>query len=337
MPTEVVSVMTELVRRYSQTALLLALLCALALAMTGFGWFQQNPPNTFSGPTSVSASAADGTITVTWTPGNAAASQVIVVVNVVDDTDYCLEVDFTGTANSYQCAERTEGETYVALVIALDGEGGYALDQTTQRVPVTFTAPEGYPDLVVGIPTLGGDDPIIGATFTLRTTVTNRGRESSGATTLRYYRSTEPVISSADTAVGSQPVSGLAAAGTSDLSIDQTAPREPGTYYYRACVDRVLRESNGTNNCSGVLAVVVVAPDLAVSTPTVDGDNPLLGTTFTMAATVTNQGSGASAATTLRYYSSTDATITTSDTELDTDEVGSARGCGRYQRPDRRV
>ena len=328
MPTEVISVMTELVRRYSQTALLLALLCALALAMTGFGWFQQNPPNTFSGPTSVSASAADGTITVTWTPGNAAASQVIVVVNVVDDTDYCLEVDFTGTANSYQCAGRTEGETYVALVIALDGEGGYALDQTTQRVPVTFTAPEGYPDLVVSIPTLGGGDPTIGATFTLRTTVTNRGRESSGASTLRYYRSTEPVISSADTGVGSQPVGGLDAAGTSDLSIDQTAPREPGTYYYRACVDRVLRESNGTNNCSGVLAVAVVAPDLTVSTPTVDGDNPLLGTTFTMAATVTNQGSGLSAATTLRYYSSTDDRITTSDTELDTDSVGTLEAYG---------
>ena len=172
-------------------------------------------------------------------------------------------------------------------------------------------------------PTLDGDDPTAGATFRLQTTVTNRGRESSGATTLRYYRSTEPVISGADTAVGSQPVSGLAAAGTSDYSIDLTAPSEPGTYYYRACVDRASGELNTTNNCSSVLAVVVVAPDLMVSTPTVAGDNPLLGTTFTMAATVTNQGSGESAATTLRYYSSTDATISTSDTELDTDAVGS--------------
>ena len=130
---------------------------------------------------------------------------MIVVVNVVDDTDYCLEVDFTGTANSYQCAGRTEGETYVVLVIALDGAGGYALGMTTQRVPVTFTGSERYPDLVVRTPTVDGYDPTIGATFTLQSRVTNRGRESSGATTLRYYRSTEPVISSADTAVGSEP------------------------------------------------------------------------------------------------------------------------------------
>ena len=306
---------------------------ALALAMAGFGGFQQVSTETFSGPANVAASAADGTITVTWTPGNAAASQVIVVVNVLDDTDYCLEVDFTGTAISYQCAGRTEGETYVVLVIALDGEGGYALGQTTQRVPVTFTGPERYPDLVVSTPTVDGDGPTIGATFTLQTTVTNRGRESSGATTLRYYRSTEPVISSADTGVGSEPVGGLAAAGTSDHSIDLTAPSEPGTYYYRACVDRALRESNTTNNCSGVLAVAVVAPDLTVSTPTVAGDNPLLGTTFTMAATVTNQGSGASAATTLRYYSSTDATITTSDTELGTASVGALAANGSSYLP----
>ena len=251
---------TELVRRYSHTAIALVLLCGLAMAMTGFGWFQQNPPDTFSGPTNVASSAVDGTITVTWTPGNAAASQVIVVVNVVDDTDFCLEVDPTGSASSYQCAGRTEGETYVVLVIALDGEGGYALGQTTQRAPVTFTGPLGDPNLVVSAPTVGGGDPTIGATFTLQTTVTNRGRESSGATTLRYYRSTEPVISSTDTAVGSQPVSGLAASGTSDHSIDLTAPSEPGTYYYRACVDRAPREANFTNNCSSVLAVTVVAP-----------------------------------------------------------------------------
>ena len=59
---------------------------------------------------------------------------------------------------------------------------------------------------------------------------------------------------------------GLAAAATSDLSIDQAAPSEPRTYYYRACVDRVPREANTTNNCSSVLSVNVVAPDLTVST-----------------------------------------------------------------------
>ena len=216
----------------------------------------------------------------------------------------------------------------MVLVIALDGAGGYELGMTTQRVPVAYVGPERYADLVVSTPTLDGDDPTAGATFTLQTRVANRGQESSGATTLRYYRSTELVISSADTAVGSEPVSGLAAAAASDHSIDLTAPSQTGTYYYRACVDTVTSESNTTNNCSSVLSVNAVAPDLTVSTPTVDGDNPLVGTTFTMAATVTNQGGAESAATTLRYYSSTDDTITTSDTELGTDAVGSLAADG---------
>ena len=42
-----------------------------------------------------------------------------------------------------------------------------------------------------------------------------------------------------------------------------------------------------------------------------------------MSATVRNQGNGLSASTTLRYYRSSDATITTGDTEVGTDTVGS--------------
>ena len=46
------------------------------------------------------------------------------------------------------------------------------------------------------------------------------------------------------------------------------------------------------------------------------------GASFTLSATVRNDGDGAAAATTLRYYQSTDATITSSDTEVGTDAVG---------------
>ena len=48
---------------------------------------------------------------------------------------------------------------------------------------------------------------------------------------------------------------------------------------------------------------------------------PTAGTKFTLSATVRNDGDGASEATTLRYYRSTDTTISTSDTEVDTDAV----------------
>ena len=55
-------------------------------------------------------------------------------------------------------------------------------------------------------------------------------------------------------------------------------------------------------------------PDLVVGSPTVNDSSPAVGATFTLSTTVQNAGDGAAAATTLRYFRSTDATITTDDT-----------------------
>ena len=65
-------------------------------------------------------------------------------------------------------------------------------------------------------------------------------------------------------------------------------------------------------------------PDLAVGAPSVTDSRPAPGTSFTLSATVRNQGTGSSATTTLRYYRSTDGTIATSDTQVGTDQVVSA-------------
>ena len=64
------------------------------------------------------------------------------------------------------------------------------------------------------------------------------------------------------------------------------------------------------------------APDLVVGTPTVSDSSPATGESFTLSATVRNAGDGAAAATTLRAYRSTDATISSSDTPLGTIAVG---------------
>ena len=68
-----------------------------------------------------------GTIALSWTPPAAGASQVAVVVNVADDTDYCLDTLPGLDASSYTCAGRTAGQTYVALLIVLLPDGGYTL------------------------------------------------------------------------------------------------------------------------------------------------------------------------------------------------------------------
>ena len=64
-------------------------------------------------------------------------------------------------------------------------------------------------------------------------------------------------------------------------------------------------------------------PDLVVQTPSVSDSSPNAGESFMLSATVRNQGNGRSASTTLRYYHSLDATISTGDTEVGTDAVGS--------------
>ena len=55
---------------------------------------------------------------------------------------------------------------------------------------------------------------------------------------------------------------------------------------------------------------------------------PDTGGSLTLSATVNNGGDGSSVATTLRYYRSTDSTITTSDTAVGTDAVGTLAASG---------
>ena len=272
------------------------------------------------------------------------------------------------------------------------------------------------PDLVVQSASVDNISLAAGASFTLRATVRNQGNAPSAATTLRYYRSSDMTISASDTAVGTDPVSALAASANSDESVSLNAPSPAGTYYYGACVDTVSEESNTANNCSRAVTVTVSggggttygvgealpgvptsgffipavvsrasvsssggnttitfsnggyielqngtrytcqaaggcqvrngvvtrgtivggggtppppnAPDLVVQSASVSDSSPNAGQSFTLRATVRNSGAARSAATTLRYYRSSDATISTSDTAVGTDAVAGLAASG---------
>ena len=216
---------------------------------------------------------------------------------------------------------------YGACVDAVAGESDTTNNCSTS-VQVTVPEPPGQPDLVVGSPSVSDSGPAAGASFTLSATVRNDGDGDSGATTLRYYRSTDATITTSDTAEGTGAVAELAASGSGSESVDLTAPSSPGTYYYGACVDAVAEESDTTNNCSASVQVIVLVtqpppgqPDLVVGSPSVSDGGPAAGASFTLSATVRNDGDGASGATTLRYYRSTDAMITTSDRAVGTGAV----------------
>ena len=201
------------------------------------------------------------------------------------------------------------------------------------------------PDLMVSSPSASTGAPAAGTTFTLSVAVRNQG-EGAAAATLRYYRSTDATITSSDTEVGKDTVAQLAGSGSSSQSVELTAPSSPGAYYYGACVDPVTDESDTTNNCSTSVPVTVPEtepqtepepepepdlerhPDLVVSSPSVSDSNPAGGAQFTLSATVRNAGEGAAAVTMLRYYRSTDAAITTTDTEVGTDAIGELAAAG---------
>ena len=138
----------------------------------------------------------------------------------------------------------------VAIVLAL-----VAVVATSNKPVLANSAP----DLEVGTPSVDDASPYTGASFTLSATVTNTGDGQSASTTLRYYRSTDATITTSDTEVGTDSVDALAAAGTSEQSIDLTAPSAAGTYYYGACVDSVSGESDTSDNCSASVTITVSA------------------------------------------------------------------------------
>ena len=175
-------------------------------------------------------------------------------------------------------------------------------------------------------PTVDDSNLTAGAPFTLSATVRNQGSGPSDSTTLRYYRSADSSISSSDTAVGTDSVSGLSAWGSSAEDISLTAPSTPGTYYYGACVDSVSGESDTGNNCSGGVAVAVFtppAPDLIVESPTVGDSAPAAGSVLYAERRGAQSGQ--------RFVGLDDAallplhglTITSGDTEVGTDSVSS--------------
>ena len=238
-----------------------------------------------------------------------------------------LVANTRSSATSYSHTGLTAGSTRHYRVSAINSAGtgtaSNVANDTTDVAPVS--------DLLVDSPTVSDGAPDAGLRFTLNATVRNEGTGPSAFTTLRYYQSSDPTITSSDTPVGTDSVSRLDASESGDEWISLTAPSTPGTYYYGACVDSVSDESDMTNNCSHAVAVsvgVAPAPDLVVETPTVDASAPAAGARFSLSAKVRNDGNGSSTFTTLRYYQSSDSSITSSDTSVGTDSVSSLEASG---------
>ena len=160
-----------------------------------------------------------------------------------------VTTDANGTATSTLTRGNIPGDDYFISAAAR----GYT--EALSRILITKPIPP--PDLVADSPRVSKSILVPGESFTFSATVRNDGGESAGATTLRYYRSSDHTRG---TQVGTETVSALAGNGTSDVNIQLTAPTVPGTYTYSACIAALPNETNSDNNCSYSVRITVRTP-----------------------------------------------------------------------------
>ena len=213
-----------------------------------------------------------------------------------------------------------------------------------ERPPESPPAGGGGADLLIVAIMAGDRNPAAGGSIVLSVIVGNDGTAAAPATRVRFLRSADEEITTDDSEVGTVELARIAVAGRASGSVEVRAPATGGTSYYGACVEAVTGESDTGNNCSASVAVVVGSgeagrppdpgppgrvpldpassgADLTVAAPMASDANPAAGASFTLSATVRNRGTAFSRFTVLRFFRSTDGTISVADTEVATVRV----------------
>jgi subtilase family serine protease len=161
------------------------------------------------------------------------------------------------------------------------------------------------PDLLIATLTVPGT-AAAGATITVSDTTKNQGGGAAGASTTRFYLSTDSTFDAADLPLGSRAVPGLPAGATNSGTTGVTIPTDTtvGTYYViaRADADGIVVETAEGNNT--VARAVQIGADLAVSAFTVP-TTAAAGASITVTDTTKNQGAGSAVVSTTAFYLST--------------------------------
>ena len=234
------------------------------------------------------------------------AGSASVTIDLTSPVDTFLALrSGSGTGSGLIAEDDDGGPGANAQIMRTLAAGAYTVEATAyaprQTGPFTLTLAVGAagPDLVVESAAVSDTTLASGQDFTFSATVRNRGDQRSAAAALTYRQRR---AGGSWAVVGTDGVRALSPAGSSVESIDLSAPSGAGAYDYEACVSTVAGESDTGNNCSGAIRVVVQEPpDLVVETPTVSDASLTARQSFTLSATVRNQGGGASPRATLTY------------------------------------
>lgn len=220
-----------------------------------------------------------------------------------------------------------EGGSYHLLACADDLDAVAEGNEGNNCLPSAGQVQMINPDLIIS----SVDDPPATATpagaFLVGETVHNRGAATAGASSTRYYLSSDATKDGADILLtGSRSVLALSPGESSPGSTAATVPSATavGLYFLIACADDadLVAETNETNNCAtSTEQVQVVLPDLVVTEVSEPPANTAVGGIFAVTDTVWNQGTSGAAGSTTRYYLSVDALRDATDILM-----GGARG-----------
>lgn len=227
--------------------------------------------------------------------------------------------EVTHLAHYTSIAAPNDGTFWVGACVTPTPEEENYDNQCSTGVQVTVASP----DLQVINPGVSDTTLTPGQSYQINATVFNQGGTAAPPTTIRFYVSTDSVISTTDTLLDTNPVPAIDFGLSSYQVSSSQAATSSDLYWVGACVDEVSEESETTNQCSSGVAITVFRPDLVANITSLSSDTVPEGETYNVNGDVENTGSLPSPSTTLRYFLSLDDIITTGDTEVGTSSISS--------------
>jgi subtilisin len=169
----------------------------------------------------------------------------------------------------------------------------------------------GNPDLAVGNLSSPPVSGTVGGSFVIGEQTWNKANGPAGASTTRFYLSTDTVQGAGDQVMtGAHAVPSLSSMqihyANTTVTVPATTPA--GTYYVLACADadRVVPETDEANCLPTSGRITVAAPDLAVSAVSNPPAFAARGSAFSATETTVNRGGVTSPQTATVWYLSTD-------------------------------
>ena len=196
----------------------------------------------------------------TWTFST--QSGINTVCELYDSSQNRITINDSGTGNN------------CSIIFTINTAGNYYIlvkgKNNSTRGNYTLKIDPPAPDLVVSSFTANPTFINSNSTINLSATVTNSGTGSAAGTTLRYYRSTDSTIDTADIEIGIADSITALSANVSESETARIAGPSSGTMYYGVCVVAVAGEINISNNCSSGAAVSIIGSDWQQSTASAD-------------------------------------------------------------------